>query len=673
MTINLNHLYDRILLILRGYGAIGFAAHPLPGILMLAASFYYPSVGAFGLAGNIVSNLCARWIGGHPSVLQSGIYGVSGTLVGLALGMYGESGIRIWVFLFFGAALAGFTSVVLGNRFTRSDLPILSLPLTLVIWPILLAYGPQSFDSEKLFVFPILAEADAFLFDVLPLALFKAVKMFGSILFQDNFVSSLIVISAIGLYSRITLGYGLWGALLGLLTYRFINGTLDGFHGLNYVLTAMALGGFFLVANRHIFALVTLGVVAAGIIDRSAVLLLGTISGGGISLPTLALAFNVVTLLILYPIKTNWLKRVGDNQITPVPLALVRSPETNLRWQEKSARAASQRTMLTLPFMGEWTVLQGNDGEWTHKGAGRFAWDFVITNPAGKQHRNFGLQVADYFAFGLPVLSPAPGTVVEVVGDIEDNQPRTADLERNWGNYIILDHGNGEFSELSHFKQNSLVVAVGQFVQRGQVLGSCGNSGRSPVPHIHYQLQRETKLGGTTIPACFTEGMINHRIGVNINPIKDEKVSPVEVDAETSWTLLGKESENWRFQCRDGLIRFEESLQFSTDIYGWPVVTSGDFTWYILDRPSFIELVPDFKTIPSLLVRSAWVRLIGSSLLLPKKLHRDLEWSAGKVVGREGNVWTVETNTVQIKIDSDRGKIVAGTALKKRRLWAEIV
>lgn len=658
---------------MRGYGAIGFAAHPLPGLLMMAASFYYPYVGFMGLAGNIVANLSARWIGGHPEVLRSGIYGVSGTLVGLAVGMYGEPGLRIWIFLFFGASLSGFVSVVLGNRFARSDLPILSLPLMIVIWPILLAYGPQTFDSSHLKAIPFLAATDAYLFDLLPLAMFDAVKMFGNIFFQDNFISSLIVLAAIGFYSRITLAYGLWGALLGLLTYRFINGSLDGFHGLNYVLTAMALGGFFLVANRNIFPLVTLAVVAAGIVDRSASLILGAIGGDTISLPTLALAFNAVTLLILYPIKTASLRQAGERRLIPVPLSLVRSPETNLRWQEKSLKASHQRTMLTLPFMGEWSVLQGNDGEWTHKGAGRYAWDFVITDLTGKQHRNFGLHTADYYAFGLPVLAPAPGTVVAAISDVEDNQPRTADLERNWGNYIVIDHHNGEFSELSHFKQNSLQVSIGQYVQRGQFLGSCGNSGRSPVPHIHYQLQTTSNLAGQTIPALFTEGTVNGLIGVNLNPAKNDKVSPVEIETEAHWTLLGKEAETWRYSCRSGLFSFDESLFFTTDGYGWPVIVAGDCTWYILDRPSFIELVPDFKTIPSLLIRSVWVKLIGESLILPKKLRRGVEWRGGRISAREGNLWTIETDRVQVQIDCDLGKIISINSLASSRVRATMI
>ncbi len=41
-------------------------------------------------------------------------------------------------------------------------------------------------------------------------------------------------------------------------------------------------------------------------------------------------------------------------------------------------------------------------------------------------------------------------------------------------------------------------------VKRGQILGLCGNSGNSPEPHIHYQLQKGNKVGSETIEGKFS-------------------------------------------------------------------------------------------------------------------------------------------------------------------------
>ncbi|MEK9136610.1 MAG: M23 family metallopeptidase, partial [Bacteroidota bacterium] len=41
-------------------------------------------------------------------------------------------------------------------------------------------------------------------------------------------------------------------------------------------------------------------------------------------------------------------------------------------------------------------------------------------------------------------------------------------------------------------------VKVGDTVKRGDGVGSCGNSGRSPTPHLHFQFQATDKLGDKT-------------------------------------------------------------------------------------------------------------------------------------------------------------------------------
>lgn len=56
------------------------------------------------------------------------------------------------------------------------------------------------------------------------------------------------------------------------------------------------------------------------------------------------------------------------------------------------------------------------------------------------------------------------------------------------GNHITLQHNEKEFSTIAHLMPNSITVAVGQKVVRGQVIAKCGNSGNTSEPHIHFQL-----------------------------------------------------------------------------------------------------------------------------------------------------------------------------------------
>ena len=51
----------------------------------------------------------------------------------------------------------------------------------------------------------------------------------------------------------------------------------------------------------------------------------------------------------------------------------------------------------------------------------------------------------------------------------------------------MLDHGRGVTTAYCH--NSELVVAVGQRVERGQLVARSGNTGRSTGPHLHYQLE----------------------------------------------------------------------------------------------------------------------------------------------------------------------------------------
>ncbi len=647
--------------LLKSYGVLAFSAHPIPSVILFLATCYYPLVGLMGLLGNIISNFMAKWLHANQEAWKAGIFGVSGILIGLALGMYAEPNLRTFIFLIIGAGLSGIVSVMLANFLAKYDLPILSLPFMMVIWLILLTIGSHNETTYEYGAITIFSDIDKWLFNILPFEIFEYVKMFGSILFQDNLISGVLVITAVALYSRISILYGLWGGFIGMIVYTFFNSSLDGFHGLNFVLISFAFGGFFIVGNRHGFALVTLAVIAVGLVDKSMTTLLSPIN-----LPPLVFAFNAVTILFLFPLKMlPW--SISPLRLIPIPLYIIKSPESNFRWYRRwSGQKVFQRTILTYPFLGEWTVLQGNNGEWTHKGIGRYAWDFVVRDDNGYQSKGHSLDLSDYFAYNLLVVSPAPGTIYSVENSVVDNPPQTANTERNWGNFVIIDHGNGEFSELSHFKQGSICVVPGQFVNRGDVIGRCGNSGRSPVPHIHYQLQATPGTGAPSLPATFAEGRVNGKTTINGVPQKDDRVSSLDIESEFTWGLTGRETEKWIYKIKIGMRNSSETLTFTTDEYGFPAITSkNNFLWRIIDLPNFVIIRPDYKTFPSILTLSAWIKIVGEQLILPKTLSDGLTWENGLVkksiegwkIQIEGKTFELSENSIlkKITLDNDSG------------------
>ena len=134
----------------------------------------------------------------------------------------------------------------------------------------------------------------------------------------------------------------------------------------------------------------------------------------------------------------------------------------------------------------------------------RWAYDLLVTRE-GRSFRGAGTELRDYFAYGLPVLAPAPG----VVFASRDGEPDVAIGEPRWGlaglgNHVGLEVAPDEYLFIGHLQPGSVAVAVGDRVAAGQVLGRVGNSGNSSEPHVHLHLQDSTRVYfGEGIPFYF--------------------------------------------------------------------------------------------------------------------------------------------------------------------------
>jgi len=175
------------------------------------------------------------------------------------------------------------------------------------------------------------------------------------------------------------------------------------------------------------------------------------------------------------------------------------------------------KTDLVLPFEGEWYVVAGgrtlehNHHAWSREQ--RFAMD-IVQQVDGRSFSGDGKVNEDYYCFGQSIYAPGDGIVVAVENGALDNPvpnvtPNHEGI-RGLGNYLVIDHRNGEYSFLVHFQHGTIVVHVGDVVVQGQVLGKIGSSGNSTEPHLHYHMQTTADiLDGEGLPTQFQDYYAN--------------------------------------------------------------------------------------------------------------------------------------------------------------------
>ena len=115
--------------------------------------------------------------------------------------------------------------------------------------------------------------------------------------------------------------------------------------------------------------------------------------------------------------------------------------------------------------------------------SGKFMWPV-----AGWIKSGFGWRIHPIFGtnrFHTGIDIPAPyGTLVKA-GD--GGEVISAKYSTGYGYYIILYHGGGFATYYAHL--SSIRVSVGQFVDRGQVIGLVGSTGWATGPHLHFEVR----------------------------------------------------------------------------------------------------------------------------------------------------------------------------------------
>lgn len=549
-------IQDPVLTILKGYAAILFLESPWAGLLLVAATFWYPQIGLAGLTSVIISYLTAVAL--RFSQGKSEIYVYNSMLVGLSLGAYFPLNQFLVMIILFSAILATLVTVAVKNTLGKIDnLPPLSLPFLIV----------AAVSSAAVDAIPVIQRSLQFEITQEPLihpVIDTFLSTLGAIFFTPHPVAGLLVFAALLLSSRYLVILAICGFGTGMIGFQLlqidISTTLLTWTGFNFILTAIALGGFFTVPGKaSLFFALMAALLTVPLILVIQVLVLEH------QIPIMVLPFVLITLSLLLVLKNR--HTLSPPSLAPVPGI----PENNYEQVRLATVRNGQRESVSVlpPFFGEWTVYQGMNGTHTHKPPWHYALDFHIIKD-GRSYRNSGRELEDYICYGLPVVSPVHGTVVRCQDNLDDNDPGDVDMFNSWGNFILIRLDTGLHVLLAHFKQHSIKVSEGERVKPGTLIARCGNSGRSPQPHLHMHIQTDARLGSATYPfhlsSVITQGDDRYQYHLVRVPLTGETVLAIEQSSSLSRDLHLPVGRTLVYEIFDTQGNFLEEVEFYAEL-----------------------------------------------------------------------------------------------------------
>ncbi len=320
--------------VLRGVGQVVFQNNPISGAIILAALYYNSGIyGTVCLIGSLTGTLTALWLKADRTMVENGLFGFNGALIGLALVAYTSQNFAhgnapngyLWLYIVVSAAFTSILVPAFGALLGPHKVPGLTMPFVLSGWFFLAALlqfttidvssalkptSPSDFSGPR----PDYTWQTWF---------YGITNGIAEIFFQDSWVSGVIILIGIAVNTRI-------GALMAFLGSTLAVGSAvlygahdaaiqDGLFGYNAALTAMALGGMFLVLNLPALLYIILGVVVTARVWASIGIWLEPTG-----MPVLTSAFVFVTWLMLLAVE-------GFQALILIPPSEATTPEDHLR------------------------------------------------------------------------------------------------------------------------------------------------------------------------------------------------------------------------------------------------------------------------------------------------------------------------------------------------------
>ncbi len=499
--------------ILNSYSLVFFSLNNVFALCILAVTFFTPFVGLCGFLAVLLINSIAHSIGFDKDEIKMGMFGFNALFLGMSIGYEFNFNLSFAVLFVSAIIILLLITVAFKSFLAIYGLPFLVFPFIITYWIVSLSaanFTNITLDESHIYLIneSVRNQSSGFyLFthsldhiELHPFVL-TFLKTLAGTFFQTSIMSGILVAFGLLYFSRIAFSLAFLGFTCAYLYYYIFGADVSDLNhnllGANFIFMGIAVGCFFIIPNMYSYLTVIIltPIVLLTSLALTKILLVFQIKPYSFS-------FSLITIGFLFALN----QRLFTNYLHVVTHQYFSAEKTIYKYINSLQRFKNEHLYkLALPFTGEWNVSQGYDGTITHLGKWSKALDFVIKDSLDNTYRipvsareGFGRE--NFYCYNKEVVAPYDGYVYEITNTIADNDIGDMDTQNNWGNTIVINHLNGLFSQISHIKRDSFGVYVGQYVTKGTYLALCGNSGRSPEPHIHFQLQTSPTIGAVTYP-----------------------------------------------------------------------------------------------------------------------------------------------------------------------------
>lgn len=181
-----------------------------------------------------------------------------------------------------------------------------------------------------------------------------------------------------------------------------------------------------------------------------------------------------------------------------------------------------------------------------------FGYRSAVINSSGKKitsdGNHGGIDIAAGQGVGVTnVIAVKSGVVVYPSAKSKLDCKNSDKSCSSYGNYVVIQHSDGNYTLYGHLHENSITVKEGDTVEQGQVIAKVGNSGNSTGPHLHFEI----------------------RVGENKTDSRDNPLDYVDKDIPRSNNSSSSS------------LSFDELVEY---VYSWEGTTASTDTEYIAEN-----------------------------------------------------------------------------------------